>query len=171
MLRKYQRSNRAYFPGMPRAEEMPLRHGLMPQFERFVKSREDDRVFTNQPHHQPPPAMYSPPRTLSNGSAGSNMSSCSTSSMPQRVTQHHSHPTTIMFPSYDMQSVKTQGSSGGQRKRKVDSSRHMTTCTVCGDVAPEHVHYGSVTCFSCRAFFRRYKIKLITHDKNSSKKC
>ena len=142
---------------MPRAEEMPLRHGLLPQ---FMKNREDERVFTNQAHQQPPPAMYLPPRTLSNGSAGSNMSSCSTSSMPQRLTQHHSHPTTIMFPNYDMQSVKAQG-IGGQRKRKVDSSRHMTTCTVCGDVAPEHVHYGSVTCFSCRAFFRRYKIKLM----------
>ena len=30
-----------------------------------------------------------------------------------------------------------------------------THCSVCGDSAPDHVHYGSVTCFSCRAFFRR----------------
>ena len=29
-------------------------------------------------------------------------------------------------------------------------------CRICGDFATIHVHYGSVSCFSCRAFFRRY---------------
>lgn len=28
-------------------------------------------------------------------------------------------------------------------------------CEVCGDLANDHVHYGAVTCYSCRAFFRR----------------
>jgi hypothetical protein len=28
-------------------------------------------------------------------------------------------------------------------------------CPICGDSAAKHVHYGAMTCFSCRAFFRR----------------
>ena len=28
-------------------------------------------------------------------------------------------------------------------------------CKVCKEPAAKHIHYGSVTCFSCRAFFRR----------------
>ena len=36
------------------------------------------------------------------------------------------------------------------------TSKKLTSiCQVCGDQAPEHIHYGSVSCFSCRAFFRR----------------
>eukprot|EP00095_Tigriopus_kingsejongensis_P003616 maker-scaffold49_size462716-snap-gene-1.21 protein:Tk03616 transcript:maker-scaffold49_size462716-snap-gene-1.21-mRNA-1 annotation:"hypothetical protein Y032_0297g1723" len=29
-------------------------------------------------------------------------------------------------------------------------------CAVCSDGASEHLHYGAICCFSCRAFFRRY---------------
>merc|ERR1712128_367302 len=28
-------------------------------------------------------------------------------------------------------------------------------CKVCSEPAAKHVHYGAMTCFSCRAFFRR----------------
>ena len=28
-------------------------------------------------------------------------------------------------------------------------------CKVCFEPAAKHIHYGAVTCFSCRAFFRR----------------
>jgi len=28
-------------------------------------------------------------------------------------------------------------------------------CKVCDEPAAIHIHYGAVTCFSCRAFFRR----------------
>ena len=31
----------------------------------------------------------------------------------------------------------------------------LLPCSVCGDMAPAHMHYGGVACFSCRAFFRR----------------
>ena len=27
-------------------------------------------------------------------------------------------------------------------------------CSVCGDAAATHLHYGAVSCYSCRAFFR-----------------
>ena len=37
----------------------------------------------------------------------------------------------------------------------VNSQKLKSLCQVCGDRAPEHIHYGSVSCFSCRAFFRR----------------
>ena len=39
---------------------------------------------------------------------------------------------------------------GGQRRLL------PCVCAVCGDGASEHLHYGAVCCFSCRAFFRRY---------------
>lgn len=29
-------------------------------------------------------------------------------------------------------------------------------CVACGAEASDHLHYGAVCCFSCRAFFRRY---------------
>ena len=31
----------------------------------------------------------------------------------------------------------------------------VTTCLVCSDKANDHLHYGSIACYSCRAFFRR----------------
>ena len=31
----------------------------------------------------------------------------------------------------------------------------VTTCLVCSDKANGHLHYGSIACYSCRAFFRR----------------
>ena len=145
---------------MPRAEDMPLRGGMIPQFERFMQQTQESdgrgNSFSHM-HHQgpahPPTTMYSPPRTPSNGSSGSNLSSSSGGSSVLRV--HSSQvAATNLFPSYD-----TTKMVKSPRKKKVQggqTSKQMTTCTVCGDVAPEHVHYGSVTCFSCRAFFRRY---------------
>ncbi len=44
-------------------------------------------------------------------------------------------------------------SKGGRRPRKKFIRR--VKCRVCGDVANDHVHYGGVSCYSCRAFFRR----------------
>ena len=43
----------------------------------------------------------------------------------------------------------------------IDSNLHnplisdTEKCRICGEAAAKHVHYGAVTCFSCRAFFRR----------------
>lgn len=44
-------------------------------------------------------------------------------------------------------------------------------CQVCGDKAPEHIHYGSVSCFSCRAFFRRSVAKSHTYLCPGNKRC
>jgi len=41
----------------------------------------------------------------------------------------------------------------------------LLPCSVCGDMAPDHMHYGGIVCFSCRAFFRR------SVDKSSNYQC
>ena len=54
-----------------------------------------------------------------------------------------------------------------RRKTKSDDSPKSdtpeiiaeTVCKVCGDKASDHVHYGSIVCYSCRAFFRRIAVK------------
>ena len=40
-------------------------------------------------------------------------------------------------------------------------------CKVCGGKAGKHIHYGSVTCYACRAFFRRS----IQNNKSDSYSC
>ena len=46
-----------------------------------------------------------------------------------------------------------------------------STCQVCGNAAPNHAHYGSVSCFSCRAFFRRGTLKFNSYVCARSKSC
>jgi len=55
-----------------------------------------------------------------------------------------------------------KNSQDGRKNRRVkscddvdDSCSSLRKCHVCGDKAPNHIHYGGIACFSCRAFFRR----------------
>ncbi len=45
------------------------------------------------------------------------------------------------------------GDAGGKRNNPLISDTEK--CRVCLEPAAKHIHYGAVTCFSCRAFFRR----------------
>ena len=44
-------------------------------------------------------------------------------------------------------------------KRRREKFIRRVTCQVCGDVANDHIHYGAISCYSCRAFFRRCRTK------------
>ena len=50
---------------------------------------------------------------------------------------------------------KMISNNSNKAKRKRPKYIRKVTCQVCGDVANDHMHYGAITCYSCRAFFRR----------------
>lgn len=46
-----------------------------------------------------------------------------------------------------------ESGGGGRLKEKEESL--SSACSVCGSPAAAHLHYGAISCYSCRAFFRR----------------
>ena len=46
--------------------------------------------------------------------------------------------------------------SGSKEAPPVEHSPLLhASCSVCGSPAAPHLHYGAISCYSCRAFFRR----------------
>merc|ERR1711915_624149 len=54
-------------------------------------------------------------------------------------------------------------------REAADESNLLAQCSVCSGPAATHVHYGAISCYSCRAFFRRGVPKQVRcafgHDK------
>ncbi|TRY72416.1 hypothetical protein TCAL_09547 [Tigriopus californicus] len=53
------------------------------------------------------------------------------------------------------------------RKRYI----RIVACSVCGDIANDHVHYGAIACYSCRAFFRRSVSNEAHYECSRNSKC
>ena len=56
------------------------------------------------------------------------------------------------------------GGGGGRLKEKEKEEILSSACSVCGSPAAAHLHYGAVSCYSCRAFFRRGQPKQVRSD-------
>ena len=60
--------------------------------------------------------------------------------------------------------VKTDSGGGGRGSKEKDKDKEdnlAAVCSVCASPAAAHLHYGAVSCYSCRAFFRRGQPKQI----------
>eukprot|EP00093_Oithona_nana_P008822 08822.XXX_193514_195557_1 [CDS] Oithona nana genome sequencing. len=68
-------------------------------------------------------------------------------------TEPEEEPPSTLTPS--TRSPEEGGRSSGGSKRKRPKFIRKVPCHVCGDVANDHIHYGAIACYSCRAFFRR----------------
>jgi hypothetical protein len=58
----------------------------------------------------------------------------------------------VKWESDDIPDIKDGREEGGK-----DGGAGMlkSECSVCGSPAAAHLHYGAISCYSCRAFFRR----------------
>ena len=80
------------------------------------------------------------------------------SSFRFRIMQSPQSPENFLpHPQIENPSASTSSTSltSDKPKRKRPKFIRKVACQVCGDVANDHVHYGAIVCYSCRAFFRR----------------
>lgn len=54
--------------------------------------------------------------------------------------------------------------STNESKKKRGGIKRLGKCKICDDKANHHIHYGSITCYSCRAFFRRITVSAAHKD-------
>jgi len=99
----------------------------------------------------------------------------SISSTDERFDSMRSSPNGLSkFENSSRHSVSPKLMDDAKRQKLDDSlyNKKLTSlCQVCGDRAPEHIHYGSVSCFSCRAFFRRSVSKSHLYVCPGNKRC
>ena len=69
-------------------------------------------------------------------------------------TEPEEEPPSTLAPSTRSPEAEAGNSSGGPKRKRPKFIRKVP-CHVCGDVANDHIHYGAIACYSCRAFFRR----------------
>ena len=71
------------------------------------------------------------------------------------VKQNHS-PGLDIGKDDDLWSVKSEGEDHNAAMLKPSSSFHkISECPICSEVCVNHLHYGGISCYSCKAFFRR----------------
>ena len=68
-------------------------------------------------------------------------------------TEPEEEPPSALTPPTPTPESTTSNPGGPKRKRP--KFIRKVPCHVCGDVANDHIHYGAIACYSCRAFFRR----------------
>ena len=65
------------------------------------------------------------------------------------------HPSPVYTRPESEQRAKESVSARTEAKISLAATSSGALCTICGDQAGHHLHYGAVACFSCRQFFRR----------------
>ncbi len=58
----------------------------------------------------------------------------------------------VKWESHDIPNITDGREDGG---KEGGATMLKSECSVCGSPAAAHLHYGAISCYSCRAFFRR----------------
>lgn len=106
------------------------------------------------PIHQKDPHFYKGPLTPP------------TSTEPSPSPPHH-----LTMPGLTPVPITEEAPKKRKRGRTRGNGPTLLPCSVCGDLAPDHQHYGGVACFSCRAFFRRSVNKAHLYECQEQRQC
>eukprot|EP00095_Tigriopus_kingsejongensis_P012478 maker-scaffold323_size206388-snap-gene-1.16 protein:Tk12478 transcript:maker-scaffold323_size206388-snap-gene-1.16-mRNA-1 annotation:"hypothetical protein DAPPUDRAFT_304351" len=66
---------------------------------------------------------------------------------------------------------KKSGNTNTKTRKPRKRYIRIVSCSVCGDIANDHVHYGAIACYSCRAFFRRSVSNEAHYECSRNSKC